>query len=350
MTPPQDQTEQRTPKRGARRILKWLFILVAIFVAFVAAIPVAGYFYQRQASAADAKRFPAPGELVDLGGYRLHVLARGAGSPTVILDSASLDTVSGWYWVIEELSAITQVVAYDRPGLGWSDLGPEPRDVDLNARQLHQALELSGIHGPYVLVGHSLGGLYTRAFAGHYPDEVAGMVLIEATHPDFPARLGLPNVMPNADEGMLNAGPYAARLGLLRLMHMFPPDADLPAQQQAELGAYYASNNFADRTLSAYREWPNLLAEAASVPSLGDTPLRVIVGGASENAEGVSRELQEELLGLSTDSHLTVVEGATHITLVHNREHAHAVTAEIIGLITQIRERGDQATPQPAIQ
>lgn len=328
-----------TPKPATRRAIRWLTIAVAGFILAIGSACAAGYVYQWRSSAADARQYPPPGRLVDLGGYQLHLLIRGSGSPAVVLDGASLDTVSGWYWVMQALSDVTQVVAYDRPGLGWSDLGPEPRDVDLNVHQLHEALAKAGVREPYVLVGHSLGGLYTRAFAGRYSDETAGVVLIEATHPDFPARLGLPNVMPNADEGMLKAGPYAARLGLLRLMHMFPPDTDLPARQQGELAACYASNKFADRVLSAYEQWPNLLAQAGRVETLGDIPLRVIVGRASENAEGTPRELQEEFLDLSTDSRLTVVDGATHISLVHNREHARAVAEVIAALVEQARQR-----------
>jgi len=337
-------------KRGCRRLLGCLAVVLLLGIGICVAVPVTGYVYQRRALAADAERFPPPGTLVDLGGYNVHVLVRGEGAPTVILDSASLDTVSGWYWIIEEISPSTRVVAYDRPGLGWSDLGPEPRDVDTNAAQLHAVLHSLDIPPPYILVGHSLGGLFVRGFEGLHPEEVAGMVLIEATHPDFPARLGLPNVMPNADEGMLNAGPYAARLGLLRLMHMFPPDMDLPERQRNELSAYYASNNFADRTLSDFRHWPKLLAEAANVTSFGDTPLRVIVGGASENASGTPRELQDELAALSTKGSVQVIDGADHVTLIHNRDYAHAVAQVILGLVADARSGDDQAAPQPAIQ
>lgn len=315
----------------------------AIAIGFVLALPLAGFIYQGIASAADARRYPPPGERVDLGGYRLHILQRGSGSPTVVLDSASLDTVSGWHWILEDVSQLTRVVAYDRPGIGWSDLGPEPRDVDLDVDQLHEALSRAGVEPPYVMVGHSLGGLYVRAFTGRYPEAVVGVVLVEATHPDFPARLGLPNRMPNADERMLRMGPFAARLGLLRLMGMFAPDPDLPEQQQLEMAAYYCSNNFADRTLSDFVHWPDLLAQAAAVDSFGDTPVCVVVGGESENATGEPRALQGELLQLSTDSRLVTVPGANHASLIHNRDHAHAVAAEIRAMVERARAKAQPA-------
>jgi pimeloyl-ACP methyl ester carboxylesterase len=144
--------------------------------------------------------------MVDVGGYRMHIYCTGEGSPTVVLNGASLDTVSDWVWVLPEVGKVTRVCAYDRAGLGWSDASPGAPDTVQNALELHTLLQKAGIGGPYVPVGHSFGGLYARTFAGRYPDEVAGMALIEGTHPDFPARLGVPEVMPNSDPGMLAAG------------------------------------------------------------------------------------------------------------------------------------------------
>jgi pimeloyl-ACP methyl ester carboxylesterase len=91
---------------------------------------------------------------------------------------------SNWAWVQTELAASTRVVAYDRAGLGWSDPAPAPQDAQESARDLHLALQKAGIPGPYVVAGHSYGGLVARAFAGLYPQEVAGMVMVDASHPD----------------------------------------------------------------------------------------------------------------------------------------------------------------------
>jgi pimeloyl-ACP methyl ester carboxylesterase len=323
--------------KGTKSIGRRALGCTAVATVLVLALPLAGFLNQVIASAADARRYPPPGERIDVGGYRIHILERGTGSPTVVLDSASLDTVSGWHWIVEDVSSFTQVVAYDRPGIGWSDLGPEPRDVELNVSQLREALEEAGVEPPFVMVGHSLGGLYVRAFAGRHPEDVAGVVLIEATHPDFPARLGLPNRMPNADEGMLRMAPYAARFGLLRMMRMLPTDPNLPSQQRAEMASYYCSNNFADRTLSDFVRWPDLLAQAAAVESFGATPLCVVVGSDSENATGDPRALQDDFLHLSTDSRFVVVDGADHASLVHNRDHARVIAAEIRAMVERIR-------------
>src|SRR5688572_27011840 len=135
---------------------------------------------------AERRRFAPPGRLVDVGGFRLHVLESGdpSASPTVILDAGMVSFSSNWAWVQPELAKVTRVVAYDRAGLGWSDPGPKPRDAGQSARELHVALQRMGITGPFVLAGHSYGGLAVRAFAALYPDEVAGMVLVDGSHPD----------------------------------------------------------------------------------------------------------------------------------------------------------------------
>jgi pimeloyl-ACP methyl ester carboxylesterase len=328
------QPESPTRAKGffflARRVL-------LVSAAAVIALLATGAIYHILATELDRRKFPPPGQLLDVGGYKMHAYCTGTGSPTVVLDSASLDTVSAWHWVQTAITGATRVCAYDRPGLGWSDLGPEPRDAKQNAKQLHTLLDVSDVEGPYVLVGHSFGGLYVRSYSAQYPDEVAGIVLVEGTHPDFLSRLGQPEVMPNADEGMLSTAPAAARLGLFRLITFIPTDPLLPAQQQGELAAYYASTKFADQVLSVYRQFPNLLAQARSVRDLNDVPLMVIIGSASENSTGVSHELQRDLLTLSSYSQLRVVSAATHMSLVHDPDHARQTSAAILEVVKAVR-------------
>lgn len=337
--PPTEKLANKTPAPSRRRgFTSWLWRVPLALALFVIGLGAVGTIAQIIAVASDNRTFPPPGRLIDVGGYEMHVYCNGEGSPMAILDSASLDTVSGWHWMQTELAKSTRVCAYDRPGLGWSDLGPEPRDAEQNARQLHTLLAQAGIPGPYVLVGHSLGGLYMRIFAAQYPDEVAGMVLIEGTHPDFLARLGQPDVMPNADEGMLSAGPVAVRLGLFRLITFVSADPDLPLRQQGELAAYYASNKFADRMLSVYQQFPNLLAQTRAVGDLGDKPVMVVIGGASDNATGIQRQLQDEFLTLSSNSQLRLVEEATHMSLVHHADHALKTSAAILEIVAAVRK------------
>jgi pimeloyl-ACP methyl ester carboxylesterase len=299
---------------------------------------LAGAFYQLTAAAIDARRYPLPGQLIDIGGYRLHIHCVGQGNPTVILDAASIDTVSDWVWVQPEVARATQVCAYDRAGMGWSDLSPEPPDATQNTAALHALLQSAGIEGPYVLVGHSFGGLYARHFAGRYPGEVAGLVLIEAFHPDNPARLGQPEAMPNApDEGQTAIGQFLARLGFFRLVNFTPVDPALPRQQQQELRAYYASPKYLDQVRALTGAFPALLAQVRETDNLANRPLVVVLGTESENWVGELRTMQDELTALSSNGHQYVVEGADHLSLVHNPNHAQETSAAILQVVEAIR-------------
>ena len=136
---------------------------------------------------AAAQQPPAPGRLVDVGGWRIHLNCTGdnkRNSPTVVLESGSGDFSFDWSLVQPGVSRFTRVCSYDRAGNAWSDLGPRPRTMKQVAYELHTALSKAGIQAPYVLVGQSVGGLLVRTFASQYLKEVAGMVLVDSTHED----------------------------------------------------------------------------------------------------------------------------------------------------------------------
>ena len=203
-------------------------------VATACAIAVVG---QSLAARRDARRFPPPGRLVDVGGYRIHLQVQGddRAGPTVVLEAGLGSFSPNWYWVQQALAPHVRVVSYDRAGLGWSDPSPAPRDAATMAVELHAALHAAGIPGPYVLAGHSFGGLVVRAFADAYRPETSGLVLVDASHPDQWARWPVPY----ADRIQLitlRTMAGAARLGLLRLGHPFAAvSAGLPDRQVAEL-------------------------------------------------------------------------------------------------------------------
>lgn len=335
--PDRQTTSRPGPAPRINRLRRWLgrglFGLLLVFVL----LSTAGALYQSLATAGDARNFPPPGRLLDVGGYRLHIHCMGQGSPTVILDAASIDTVSAWAWVQPEVARATRVCAYDRAGLGWSDLSPAPPDATQNTPALHTLLQNAGVAAPYVLVGHSFGGLYTRAFAGRYADEVAGLVLIEAFHPDNRARLGQPETMPNVpDEGQLAIGQVLTRFGFFRLVSFTPADPALPSQQQREFRAYYASPRYLDQVRAMTGAFPALLAQVRETGSLADRPLAVVLGTASENWTGELRTMQDELTALSSNSRQFVVDGADHLSLVHNQQHAQATSAAILQVVEAI--------------
>jgi len=171
-----------TPSRvqGCTTLLIKFFLVVIV-------LGISGSVYQYIGENKDSKLYPPPGQLIDLGGYRLHIYCIGEGSPTVILEAGSGNKgVIAWSLVQEQMSATTRVCSYDRAGTGWSDPDPadKPRYSPQVATSLHTLLHNAGIEGPYVLVGHSSGGYHIRNFATQYPEEVAGMVLLDAV-PDL---------------------------------------------------------------------------------------------------------------------------------------------------------------------
>jgi pimeloyl-ACP methyl ester carboxylesterase len=157
--------------------------------------------------------------MVDLGSHRLHVLEKGNGSPTILLEAGLMSTVLSWTELQEQLSRSYRVVSYDRAGLGWSDLGPMPRTADRIVEELHLMLQRAGIPPPYVLVGHSFGGLTIPLFAARYPDETVGMVLVD---PVAPREWNPPS---EGDQKLARIGArvcrraaFLSRLGLIRLV------------------------------------------------------------------------------------------------------------------------------------
>lgn len=123
---------------------------------------------------------------IDVGGFRLNLRCEGAGSPTVVLDAGAGDTLATWEWVMPDVRKLTRVCAYDRAGLGKSETGPKPRTSERIVGELRELLVRARVRPPYVLVGHSFGGLNVRLFASRNPDGVAGLVLVDATPEDYP--------------------------------------------------------------------------------------------------------------------------------------------------------------------
>ena len=324
-----------------RRFLTSLSRVLIGLLIFLSIVLISGIIYQTAASEADQRNYPPPGNLVNVDGYKMHIYCMGEGSPAVILDSANMGTVSNWAWIQPEIAKTNRVCAYDRADSGWSDVSPQPNDTLRNAEALHTLLQNSGVSSPYVLVGHSFGGLYVRMFAERYPDEVTGMVFIEGTLPDGLKRLGKPDIMPNApDAGMIDAAPFISHLGVLRRMGFPGTDPDLPEPQRSELQAYLSSTKWAEMIKRQYHLFPTLLEQVRplySPGSLGEIPVAVVLGSEGDGRLAEWQELFAEQASLSTNHTTVVVEGANHISLVDRREHAIQTAAVMIRVIEAAR-------------
>lgn len=190
------------------------YVIAAICVALLA-----GVLYQTLGERRDLKRFPAPGKFVQVENRQVHVRDMGQGSPTVILESGLMSTVLAWNEIQPELAKSTRVISYDRAGLGWSDGGPEPRNASRLIDELHALLAEMKISPPYILVGHSFGGVTTPLFATRYAEEVAGVVLID---PVAPTEWNPPSEKDRkrAEIGskVCRRASYLAHFGVLRLI------------------------------------------------------------------------------------------------------------------------------------
>jgi len=198
----------------------WTVRILLGLLALIVLLALGGATYEAIMAARDGKRYPPPGQLVDVGGYRLHLHCIGQGSPTVVLDAGLGAFSLDWGAVQPHIATSTRVCAYDRAGLGWSDPGPTPRSPQQSASELHALLTKGGVEGPYVLVAHSISGKTARLFASQHPDEVAGMVLVDARHEHVddhraPERLAADDAEQRQFQNMIR---WMARFGVVRLL------------------------------------------------------------------------------------------------------------------------------------
>jgi pimeloyl-ACP methyl ester carboxylesterase len=272
--------------------------------------------------------------MVDVGNHRMHINCVGQGNPTVVLDTALGAMSASWLWVQREISGTTRVCAYDRSGMGWSESGPDPRDAKHLAGELHALVEGAGIDVPYVMVGHSFGGLYTQTYAARYPDEVAGVTLIESSHPEQFSRL--PEARDSYEQTKLlyTVASLLARIGVVRLFNLSPAPPELPHQQRAQIAALNPSTRQVSSTSQEFRDTSQRTAQAASLSSLGDKPLAVVSAGTQSSGW---LKLQDDLVTLSPNSMHRVVEGATHTSVVYERSDAQASSAAIVEVVAAVR-------------
>ena len=175
-------TAKKHDKKFLRMIGKFLIGLLILLIILVAFGLIREAILRKNYSS----EYPAPGETITIGDHDIHLNCFGEGSPTVVFE-ADLDQYGSLSWdpVQKEVSKLTRACSYDRAGILWSEPRPRPRDGETIAAELKTLLKNAGEEGPYLLVGHGFGGAYLRIFAGINPEDVAGMVLVESSHPDM---------------------------------------------------------------------------------------------------------------------------------------------------------------------
>ena len=304
--------------------------LLALVIVLVA-LPITGFVYEKIMEPGDAERFPPVGQMVDVGGHRLHIYCEGAGSPAVILEGGAGVAALTWHLTQPLIAEHTRVCAYDRAGLGWSELGNPPYTPESTARDLHTLLGNAGIEPPYVLVGHSVGGKHIRMFTELYPDEVVGLVFDDARHESAdPIR--------TQEEYEADSAAYASGLnfyrvlrdlGVVRLLavplsHSLDPSLNKLPDDVVYRLALFAVN---EKTLQSEIDTHDIAnnEQLSTARPLGDLPVVVLTSTEGLDMQEGWDAVQQKLVALSTNSQQIVVDSSHNIHIDQPQQVADAV-------------------------
>lgn len=296
--------------------LRWIrHVLIACLLLTLFCV-LAGFVYENISEARDHRFHPMPGKLVEVSGKKMHIDCTGGGSPTVILESGLGDTYISWHKVQPEIAKCCRVCSYDRAGLGYSDSTSEPRTSKVIAGQLHELLGAAQVNPPYVLVGHSMGGYNVRLYTSLYPNEVVGMVLVDASHPDQDNRFP-PALKKMEGRWRFEAHLFAAIMpfGVPRLFGMCDDDPQIRAAD--------CNFNTAREAVAEGNAFLESAAQAARTGPFGNMPLAVLSHDPekpsselpADLAKAVNAEwetMQEELAQLSTRGTQAVAKNSAH--------------------------------------
>jgi len=297
-----------------KRIMAGLLILILVLTALTYA---GGAFAKRQL----ARENLMPGQLTYVGEYDMHIYCMGVGSPTVILEAGLNDFFVSWSEVQPEVAKVTRVCSYDRAGLGWSEPSPYPRTSDVMAQELNTLLRNTGIEGPYILVGHSFGGIVVRQFAQQYPDQVVGMVLVDSAHEEQVKRLPFLKDTVNGFVSQFRTLSTMSSFGLMALSPATIPNRGFPEQAYKQYQTVLATTSYFD---GAIAESTAFYASALDAPqTLGKLPLIVLSHGLPDQTSGITdgeqeqfeqewMKMQRELANLSSNGRQVIAEKSGH--------------------------------------
>jgi pimeloyl-ACP methyl ester carboxylesterase len=299
-----------------------------------------------------------PGEMVDLGGFRLHAVVRGQGIPTVVFESGLGGCALQFGPLQSAVSSFAGTVAYDRAGQAWSDCSPNPRTPANIARELKALGARLEVQPPYVWVGHSFGGLLVRFYAGLYPEETAGVVLIDSS--DVDQYSSFPNMDKAASQlaGSVRFLKFLVRLGLGKPLMKMSLGSAMKSMSKDELNSFLAIASLPrhnDTMLAEFSQHRYYFGGQAEVPaSLGDKPVLIVTAGNSVSGKakfgGITadelnvrhQKWQKELVSISSQAEHVVVPGASHLSILLQPDYVVRVTDAIRRMLERVRNETSQ--------
>ena len=328
-------------------MINWLKKFILRVFVLLAILLVLGIGYEQISRINAEKNLPPHGELVDVGGHKLHFYKQGTIGPTVVFESA-FDPVGHlqWFNLQKHMSDFATTISYDRAGLLWSERGDNPKTGKNMAKELHTLLEKSKVPKPYILVGHSLGGLILRSFVADYPEDIAGVILVDSKHPTEQ------KFMSAELYRMTNAGlpggfmKFANAVGLLRQMFKdtFPDTREYDYLNTLIPALLYKG---ADAILEEQEQMPQLYLEASKITSFGDIPLIVMSASDRDRYDHLFSddniknefidafaEMQADTLKLSTQSEQILVTNSGHYI---NEDQPEAIIEAVKKMISKTK-------------
>jgi pimeloyl-ACP methyl ester carboxylesterase len=317
-------SEDPNPAPAREKPKLWVRILRGLLYLLLALV-LAGLLYQAASHQIDKFRYPMPGTLVDMGGYKMHIYCIGSGSPTVILDSGLGDSMLSWARVQSHIAQFTRVCSYDRAGMGWSDPSPNPRTSREVARELYELLQKSEIKPPYILVGHSWGGLNMQVFAKNHLQELSGMVLVDSSHENqfsrFPEEVQ--RTLPG-EYAEIRKAQVLLPFGIPRLMGSCE---DNPPELKSETNAVGCQSKVFAEIMAELKSFESDPGDSLTPGLLGNLPLVVLSHDSKQPLAGIPAAaqaqmaqiwiaMQNELAQLSTNSsHIEVKDSGHYIQI-----------------------------------
>lgn len=317
-------------QKKPRKLRKVILVISASLFGLI----IIGVIFQLIGQALDNRRVVS-GKQVNVGDTSLRLKCTGSGSPTILLEAASGNFSSSWGWVQPELSKQYRVCSYDRASLGFSKQIQDDFSLKHSTAALHEALKKENEKAPFVVVGHSMGALYTRAFQAAYPDEVSGIVLVDGSSPK--QLHDVPSFIANAHSaaGFFDGLSAVSHIGLMRLGFLFGASFDfstLPEVERNEMHTIWSSPKGLNKISAELKHTEAIYQEAQNLPqNLHELPLLVL--SASDPVYDTWNELQKDLATLSRTSKQQTIKDSTHMSLVFDKKIAQRVNQAILDFL-----------------